>query len=340
MSSADPTPAVSLDGEDILITGGLGFVGSNLACRCLELGARVTVMGLPGESRRNLWGLEEQVEVAEGDVRDTEAVERLVEGKSAVFHLAGQTSHLVSMEQPHLDLAINCGGTLNVLEAARKASPASRVLVASTVTASGPAQELPADESQREHPVNVYDANKLLCEKYCAIYARAYGLHAVALRFANIFGERQKLTNPHRGILNFMIGRAILGEPITVYGDGATLRDYNYVQNIVDACLLAVCTPETKGQAYVVGSGRGIAFKDMVTQVNEAVRAAFGHGSEIVHVPFPEGEERLDAGDYIADASALRVATGWTPRVEFEAGLAQTVAFYKEHGARYLEDAP
>ncbi|HIJ66123.1 MAG TPA: NAD-dependent epimerase/dehydratase family protein [Candidatus Hydrogenedentes bacterium] len=327
-----------MDGTSVLITGGLGFIGSNLAHRCVASGATVTLLDSNPRFKYNITGIERDVTVVEGDIRDSAVVAESVKGQDVIFHFAGQTSHTAAMAAPHADLEVNCGGTLNVLEAARVSCPEAAIVFAGTVTAAGRARSIPADEAQQDVPVNVYDAHKLTCEKYMSIYAHVYGMRTVTLRLANVFGERQRLGNPRRGILNYFIGRAILGKPITLYGDGALLRDYNYVQNVVDACVSAVQSPETRGHFYVVGSGRGISVKEMAGAVNEAVERAFGKATTIEHVAFPEGEEVLDAGDYVADAGKFRAATGWHPRVPFEEGLARTVAFVKQNVDVYLEE--
>ncbi len=326
-----------LDGQRVLITGGLGFIGSALARRCLSLGTKVTLFTRSLRLRRNIQDIESQVDVIEGDVRDARAVADCARGKDCVFHLAAQTSHAASMEDPKLDVDINCNGTLNVLEAIRRCSPKARMLFGGSVKASGPVTSGPLNESQKDHPVHIYGANMLVCEKYLAVYARAYGIHTVSLRFPNVFGDRQPLNDPGRSIVNFMIGRAILEEPITVYGDGSVTREYSYIENMVDACLCALQTTKTRGEVYFVGSGRGIAFKDMVILVNETVARVLGKRTKIVFVPFPENEKYVDADDYVVDSAKFRLATGWAPRVSFEHGLERTVESYKTNLEEYLE---
>ena len=326
----------SLRDKRVVITGGTGFIGSNLARRCVELGAKVRVVARTSERRSNLDGIPGEIAFMHGDVCVPEDMSKAVRGADVVFHLAAQTSHHVASETPVRDVEINCIGTLNVLEAVHTCAPEARVLMTGTVTAAGPAKVLPANEDQPCCPVNIYDANKLVCEKYMAIYGAVHGIHTVTLRLANVFGERQQLNNPQRGILNYMMGRAILGEPITVYGDGSLIRDYSYVSDIVDACLAAVGNDSTHGNFYVMGSGRGIAFRDMVAAVNKAVQEVFGRSTTIEFVPFPESEKKLDAGDFVADTARFTQATGWRPSVSFEEGLQRTAQFYRDCHERYI----
>ncbi len=326
----------SLQGKRVLITGGTGFIGSNLVRRCVELGAKVRVVARTLERASNLDGITDEIELVRGDVCKYEDMSKAVQGADIVFHLAAQTSHHVASETPVHDVEVNCIGTLNVLEAVRARAPEARVLMTGTVTAAGPAAVLPANEDQPCSPVNIYDANKLVCEKYMAIYGAVHGIHTVTLRLANVFGERQQLNNPQRGILNYMMGRAILGEPITVYGDGSLVRDYSYVSNIVDACMAAVEHDSTHGNFYVIGSGRGMAFRDMAAAVNDTVQEVFGRNTTIDFVPFPESEKKLDAGDFIADTACFSGATGWRPSVSFEDGLLRTAQFYRDCHERYI----
>ena len=328
----------SFNNKNILITGGLGFLGSNLAHRCLEYGGKVTLFSRSQKHFINICNIKDSVEIVTGDVRDSEKIEEVTKKKDYIFHFASQISHIVSMENPKLDVDVNCNGTLNILESCKRYNPSANIVFAGTVTQAGAINNLPASEMERDFPLSIYEANKLVCEKYLYIYHKVYGLKTVSLRFANIFGERQDINNPRRGVLNHMIKRAMVGEPITVYGDGKFIRDYNYIQNIVDATLSAVNTDRTNGDYYIVGSGVGKTFKEMVEAVNSAVEKNTGKSTKIVFTPFPQDEKRIDSGDFIADYTKFNKTTGWFPRISFEEGLEKTVLFYKNNLKEYLNE--
>jgi nucleoside-diphosphate-sugar epimerase len=225
---------------------------------------------------------------------------------------------------------------LNVLESCRRRNREANIVLTGTVTQVGPACRLPVDETVTGCPVSVYDAHKALCEHYLAIYHRVFGLRTTTLRLSNVFGERQQVTDTRRGIVNVMIKRAMLGEPITVYGDGMFLRDYNYVQNVVDACLLAAASPRTKGASYVIGSGIGTRFVDMMKKIVDIVEDWGPRRAAIHFMPFPEDQAKIDQGDFVVDSTRFHEATGWTPIISLDHGLAATVRFYQERLADYI----
>jgi len=324
-----------LTGE-ILITGGLGFIGSNLAQRLVENGAQVTLFSRSLDNLRNVVEIKDKVKIVIGDIRDYETVRRLVKNKDYIFHFAGQIDHIFSMENPQLDADINCKGTLNVLESCRRFNDEANIVFSSSVGVIGIVKNIPANENEKELPLSIYESHKLVCEKYLSVYYKNYGLPTTTLRFANVFGERQKMTVSPRGILNQMIRRAFLGEAITIYGKGNFIRDYCYIQNYLDACLLSVDSHKTKGEIYIIGSGKGITFKEMVEKVNSVVKELIGKSTQIKYVPFPAHYKKLDRGDFIADYSKFNKATGWYPYISFEEGLKRTVLFYKERLKDYI----
>ncbi len=326
----------SFAGQNVLITGGCGFIGSNIAQRLVKQAARVTLFGRSKAKQLNLRGIANDVEIVDGDIRDKALLEKLVSGKQHIFHLAGQTSHILSMQQPILDWEINCLGTLSLIEACRDKNRDANIVFAGTVTQIGVPSRLPVDESVFGVPVSIYDAHKAICERYLAIANRCFGLRTTTLRLANVFGERQQVTDTKRGIVNLMIKRAMLGEPITIYGDGSFIRDYNYIQNIVDAFLLAASSENTKGEHYIIGSGRGLKFSQAMEKIAATVERLCGTAANVQFVPYPENEARIDSGDFIADSAKFRRATGWKPAFSFEEGLEQTVKFYQEHLSDYL----
>lgn len=324
----------AIAGRAVLITGGLGFIGSNLALRCVSLGCQVTLLTGSLRKEGNIAQVTDRLRVELVDMStessSVEALHTLLPGQDYVFHLAAQTGHVHSMEAPAQDLEANCGVTLALLEGCRELCPEAAVVMPGTVTQFGRVSALPVAEDHPDWPLTLYDAHKLTCEKYLYVYHQNYGLKTTTLRLANVFGERQLVNNPQRGILNFMLWRAMNGEPLTVYEPGDFVRDYSYVQNVVDALLGAAASPRTAGRSYVFGSGIGLKFHEMISQLVDTVFDVLGVKSEIQRVPFPPTEKNMDVGDFIADNRKLREDTGWYPRVSFTDGLHNTINFYRE----------
>ena len=324
----------AIAGRRVMITGGLGFIGSNLALRCVSLGCQVTLLTRSLQKERNIAPVQGQVHVELVDMSMADsalkALRALLPGQDYVFHMAAQTSHVYSMAAPLHDLQTNCGATLALLESCRELCPKAVVVMPGTVTQVGRAVKLPVEEGQPDWPLTLYDAHKLTCEKYLYVYHHNYGLKTTTLRLANVFGECQQVNNPHRGILNFMMWRAMTGEPLTIYDPGDFIRDYSYVQNVLDALLLVAVSPRTAGRAYVFGSGSGLKFHEMISQLVDIVHDVVGVKSEIRRMPFPASERNMDVGDFIADNRKLREDTGWHPRVTFAEGLQKTINFYRQ----------
>jgi nucleoside-diphosphate-sugar epimerase len=326
-------------GRRVLITGGLGFIGSNLALRCAGLGSQVTVLTRSLSKQFNLAEAGDSVHVVQADLTTPggdAALAGALAGQDYVFHLASQTSHILSMSDPLGDLEANCAVTLRLLEHCRRVAPRAALVMPGTVTQAGRAGGRPLNEDRPDWPLSLYEANKLACEKYLYVYHENYGLRTTTLRLANVFGERQQVTNPQRGVLNFMLKRAMSGEPLAIYEPGDFVRDYSYVANVVDALLLAALAPRAAGQAYVFGSGLGRRFDEVVERLAQAVRALCGVTVEIRRVPFPPAEKRMDVGDTVADNSRFRADTGWQERVSFDEGLERTIRFYQAHLPAYL----
>jgi UDP-glucose 4-epimerase len=321
-------------GRKVLVTGGLGFIGSNL-CRVLaDLGAEVLAVDslLPdyGGNLFNLAGYESRVRINIADVRG-HAMTYLVRGQSVLFNLAGQVSHIDSMTDPFTDLEINCRSQLWILEAVRKANPKLKIVYASTRQIYGKPQRLPVDETQPLQPTDVNGINKISGELYHLVYHSVYGIRTTSLRLTNTYGPRQLIRHPRQGFMGWFIRQVILGETIDLFGDGQQLRDLDFVDDVVDALLRAGASAAADGQVFNLGGDAPVSLLDIVRQMT----AIAGRGSYRL-VPFPEDRKRIDIGDFYADTRKVRAALGWAPTVSLADGLARTIAYYAQHKDRYL----
>jgi nucleoside-diphosphate-sugar epimerase len=269
-----------------------------------------------------------KIEVILGDISDRNLLKESVIGKESIFLLAGQVSHIKSMEDPFLDLELNCRSTLNVLESCRSDNPGANIVFSGTVREAGPMKDTYAREGQREEPSSIYDIHKLTSEKYLQVYNKVYGLRTTCLRLTNVFGPGNLETHPERSVINHFIKKAISDRKLKVYGDGGPLRDYNYVDNVADAFIVASQSEKTKGEFYVIGSGEGKRFSDFLSTLEKELRT-FGVGIEIEKVPTPKTVEMTVQGDLIADYGKFSVYSGWKPKVSFEEGVRKTIEYYR-----------
>ncbi len=319
----------------VLVTGGLGFIGSNLARGLVDLGARVTVVDslLPdyGGNLFNLAGYEERLHINYADVRG-HAMEYLVQGQEVLFNLAGQVSHIDSMTDPFTDLEINCKSQLWILEAVRKRNPGLKVVYAGTRQIYGKPRSLPVDESHLLNPSDVNGINKISGEMYHLVYHSVYGIRASSLRLTNTYGPRQLIRHNRQGFIGWFVRKAVLGEEIQVFGDGRQKRDFDYVDDVVDAFLRAGAMDAADGQVFNLGGDTPIALLDLAGLMLELA----GRGGRVSVVPFPEERKKIDIGDFYADASKIKGALGWQPRTPLREGLARTLAYYREHKEKYL----
>jgi UDP-glucose 4-epimerase len=320
--------------QPVLITGGLGFIGSNLARRLADLGARVTVIDslIPEYGGRlfNLAGYEDRVRVNIADVRDEHSMDYLVRGQAFIFNLAGQVSHIDSMRDPYTDLDINCRSQLSLLEACRKHNPNVRLVYSSTRQIYGKPVYLPTDERHPVDPVDVNGVNKVAGEWYHIVYHRAHGLRATSLRLTNTYGPRMRVVDARQTFLGIWLRRLIEGEEILVYGDGEQKRDFNYVDDVVEALLLTAVHDETIGEIYNLGGEKVIALRalaELLIELNGSGRYR--------QVPFPLDQKAIDIGDYYGNYFKIQAALGWQPRVPLREGLARTLAYYREHHTQY-----
>lgn len=316
-------------GKRVLITGGCGFIGSNLALRLVELGAAVTIADslIPeyGGNLHNIAPVRERVWLNISDVRDTHSLTYLVQGQDYLFNLAGQTSHLDSMENPFTDLDINCRSQLAILEACRRWNPGVRIVFASTRQIYGRPRYLPVDETHPLDPVDVNGINKIAGEMYHLLYAKVYGLQATSLRLTNTYGPRMRIKDARQTFLGVWVRRLLEGQPITVFGDGTQVRDFTYVDDAVAALLVAATTAQTVGGAYNLDADERVTLGELAALLIEC-----HGGGTCEYIPFPPDRKAIDIGDYYADGRLFRALTGWRPQTHLHAGLAATLAYFRE----------
>ena len=331
----------NLTNTNCLITGGLGFIGSNLARRLVELGARVTLVDslIPehGGNLFNIAGIEDRVRVNIADVRDEYSMDYLVQGRDFLFNLAGQTAHLDSMRDPYTDLEINCRAQLSILEACRKQNPRVKIVFTSTRQIYGKPDYLPVDERHLLHPTYVNGINKMVGEWYHILYNNVYGIRAVSLRLTNTYGPHMRVKDARQTFLGVWIRRLVDGEPLEIWGDGSQVRDFNYVDDVVDAILLTATTEEANGQIYNLGGDEVINFRDLAALCVElnGLRSPSGGVGDYRIIPYPADRKPIDIGDYYADYRKIRGKLGWVPRVGLRDGLARTLEFYRKHREHY-----
>jgi len=321
--------------KHVIISGGLGFIGSNLAIRLVRAGAKVTLVdSLIPEYGGNLWNIEpvkEQVQVNISDVRDDHSMRYLIRGKDYFFNLAGQTSHLDSMENPFNDLEINVKAQLSILETCRKYNPDIKIIFASTRQIYGVPQYLPVDEGHPLVPVDVNGINKLSGEMYHILYNRIYNIRSSVLRLTNTYGPRMRIKDAKQTFLGIWIRNLLENNDITIYGDGSQLRDYNFIDDVIDAFLL-VASIET-GDSPVYNLGNHIPFT--LKETAEIMVQQFGAGNYSFKT-FPTFLKKIDIGDYYSNYRKISEKTGWLPKVDFQDGIKETLEFFRENYHHYI----
>ena len=324
----------NFDGARVLITGGLGFIGSNLALRLVELGSEVTVVdSLIPDYGGNLYNIEpirDRLQVNVSDVRDTHSLRHLVQDKDYLFNLAGQTSHLDSMTNPMPDLEINCQAQLSILETCRAHNPKIKIVFASTRQIYGRPTALPVPETHPLNPVDVNGINKMAGERYHLLYNDVYGIPATALRLTNTIGPRMRIKDARQTFVGLWVRQLLEDKPITVWG-GQQLRDFTDVEDAVDAFLAAAASASTNGQVYNLGGSEVV---DLVTVAKLMVEVNGGGRYEINN--FPSDRRAIDIGDYYADFSKIRNELDWKPKRSLRETIATTLQYFRQHLSHYL----
>ena len=326
---------MSYYGARVLITGGLGFIGSNLAARLTREGARVTLCDAMiegyGGNLANVAEIRDRVAINYADVRDETVMGQLVEGQDFVFHLAAQVSHVMSLSNPYPDIDINIKGTAAVLEACRKRHPDVLVVRSGTRGQYGPAVRLPVSEDAPSDPRGIYEISQLSAEMICRTYTRIHGIRTVPLRLTNVYGPRAQMKHSQFGVVNWFVRLALDGRPIPIFGSGTIVRDFLYVDDCVEALLLAAREPRCVGQVLNVGHDRPSTFLEVATLLTELVP-----GARIEFTEFSPERKAQEPGDFVSDITRIRGLLGWEPRVSLREGLSRTVAFYRENRADYF----
>ena len=317
----------------ILITGGLGFIGSTLAIRLVDEGASVVIVDALiagyGGNRFNIESVKDRIEVVIADVRDSKKIDKLVSGKDIIFNLAGTLSHVDSMKDPMTDLEINCRAQLSLLESVRKYNRKARIIFAGTRNQYGKAKYLPVDENHPQTPTDINGINSIAAEKYHLMYTKVYGIKTVSLRMTNTYGPRHQMKHPRQGVLNWFIRQIMDGEEVKLYGGGRQIRDVNYIDDVIEALLRVGSSDHGWGEAYNLG-GTPVSLVDFVKRV---IKAA-GQGKVKV-VPFPKERKMIEIGDYIASYEKIKKTYGWKPEINLDEGIERTISYYGKYKKYY-----
>jgi UDP-glucose 4-epimerase len=321
-------------GRRALVTGGLGFIGSNLAIHLVGMGAEVTIVdAMIPEYGGNLFNIEpvkDEVHVNFCDVCDVHAMNYLVRGQDYIFHLAGQVSHILSMSNPFPDIEINIKGTAVLMEACKQCNPGARVIYTGTRGQYGPATRLPVSEDAPTNPKGIYEISNLTAEKVIKVYNDVHNISSVLLRLTNVYGPRAQMKHSHYGVVNWFIRLAVDDETIQVFGDGSILRDFLYVDDCVKALLMSAVCEEATGEIFNVGIDKPTNFVELAETI---VRVAGTGRWEFA--PFTPERRAQEPGDFYSDISKIRAKIGWEPLTSLEEGIARTVAYYQANRERY-----
>lgn len=326
--------AKSFAGKSALVTGGLGFIGSNLAIRLANLGAKVTVLDamIPdyGGNEFNIWPVRDQIKVNFCDIRDESAVNYLVRGQDYVFHLAGQACHVMSLTNPFPDIEINITGTAILMEACKKYNRDAIVVYTGTRGQYGESVSLPVNEEAPTNPKGIYEISNLTAEKIIKVYNDVHGIRSVLLRLTNIYGQRSQMLHSRFGVANWFMRLAIDDDTIKVFGDGSILRDFVHIDDCVEAILKSSITPKAYGEIFNVGSDIPVSFLELVTKIVEIAKTGRWEFAE-----FSAERKALEPGDFYSDITKIKKIVGWQPTTTLVDGIAKTIDYYRQHKSHY-----
>lgn len=330
------TPSMfgGLRDKRVLVFGGLGLIGSSTARLCLTHGARVTIADnrapMYGANDFNLQDLEGKFELVTGDIRASDFVDSLVRGQDIIFNFAAQVNHNISIENPILDNQLNCIGHINVLMGCKNHNPEAKIAYPGSRLQYGRIQRLPVDESHPREPLSIYAIHKNTAEQYYLAFYKHYGIRSACFRITNPYGPRSQMKSSGYSLINWFVRQAMDGQPITVYGTGEQVRDYVYIDDLIEGLVLTTLSPKSDGQIYNLGSGLPTKFYDMA----EAVVRAVGSG-QVQRVPWPKNYDHFETGDFYADITKIQRDIDWSPKTVLADGIAQTVEYYKKNRASY-----
>lgn len=324
----------AFQGKRVLVTGGLGFIGSNLSVRLVELGARVTIVDnmMPrlGGNLFNVKEITDHIQINFSDVRDEHSMDYLVKNQDLIFHLAGQVNHVDSIRNPIQDLDINCRGTLVLLESCRKYNQEVKVIFSGTRGEYGASVKLPVGEDHPTNPKGIYAVTNLSAEKMVLVYDDVHKISGTCLRITNTYGPRHQMAHDEYGVLNWFIRKAIDDELIPVFGEGHILRDFLFVDDLVECLLQVAICPSAYGEVFNVGTGIPISFIDLAKKIVEVA----GSG-KVAFTEFTKERKEVEPGDYYTDISKVRKVVGWTPKTDLNEGLKKTIEFYRKYKKEY-----
>lgn len=323
-----------LKNKKVLITGGLGFVGSNLSIRLAELGAEVLIVDnmLPrqGGNLFNIEPVKDKVKVNISDIRNPTSMNHLVKGMDYIFHIAGQVNHVDSVKDPLNDLSINVEGTLVLMEALRMNNPKAIVIFTGTRGEYGSSLSLPVAENHAINPIGIYAITNFAAERIVLTYHNLHHIKSVCLRITNTFGPRHQMAHDEYGVFNWFIRKSMDNEIIPIFGDGRILRDYLYINDLTDSMLAIALAENTYGEVYNVGSGVPLSFEELAKKIIGIT----GTG-KVNHTEFTTERKALEPGDYYADITKIKAAIGWQPKISLDEGISKTVEYYKKHKKHY-----
>jgi len=320
--------------KKILITGGLGFIGSSLALKLVEQDAKVTIVDsmLPalGGNLFNVESIQDKIKINFSDIRDENSMRYLVRDQEYIFHLAGQVNHVDSIRDPLNDFDINCRGTLILLEACHMHNREARIVFTGTRGQYGPSVKLPVSEEHPMQPKGIYAISNMAAEKMIFVYHNVHKIKGVCLRITNTYGPRHQMKTDEYGVFNWFIRKAIDGEEISVFGDGRLLRDFTYVDDLVECLMMVSLCDEAYGDVFNVGTGVPVSFVDLARKIVEIA----GSGG-YTYTEFTEERKALEPGDYYADINKIKSVVGWTPKIDLDDGIGRTMAFYRRFKDKY-----